>query len=195
MISRMSFECERTVLCPGKKFDFARVRFRAPAGGMIEKEYVAHPGAVVIVPVLDGGRLVLIRNFRGAPGTWEWEFPAGTLDQPGEPASSCAARELIEETGHEAEQVRFIGSYLTSPGLSDEWMRAFVAEGLREVGQRLEAGEMIEVAVKTVREVWAMAASGEFRDGKSLAALLLASARGYVEPASGFAREACGHGS
>ncbi len=190
MIPRMSVECERTVLCPGKKFDFARVRFRDGAGRSVEREYVAHPGAVVIVPLLEGGRLVLIRNFRGAVGEWEWEFPAGTLDQPGEAASVCAGRELIEETGYGAERMTFVGSFLTSPGLSNELMRAFVGEGLGEVGQALEAGEMIEVVEMPIQEVWEMVARGAFRDGKSLAALLLASARGFVDGPRGFAREA-----
>lgn len=194
MIPRMSVECERTVLCPGKKFDFARVRFRDASGGTVEKEYVAHPGAVVVLPLLDANRLVLIRNFRAATGTWEWEFPAGTLDKPGEPASSCAARELVEETGYEAGRISFVGSFLTSPGLSDERMRAFVGEDLRAVGQRLEEGEQISVEIVPVSEVWRMVSDGRFRDGKSLSALLLATGRGFVPMSAGFPREAQGDG-
>ncbi len=195
MIPRMSISCERTVLCRGKKFDFASVRFRAPSGESVEKQYVAHPGAVVVVPVLEGGRVVLIRNFRGATGEWEWEFPAGTLDRAGEPPVECARRELVEETGYEAERMTFLGKYHTTPGLSDELMRAFVGEGLREVGQELEAGEMIDVAVKPVREAWEMVDRGELRDGKSITALFLASARGHVEGPGRFRAEARGHGA
>src|SRR5262245_55411209 len=94
-------EVSRRVLHKGRKFNFEIVSVRSASGKQIEREVVRHPGAVVIVPVLDNGDVVMIRNRRIAIGDWILEFPAGTLEPPELP-EKCAARELIEETGYKA---------------------------------------------------------------------------------------------
>ena len=85
----------------------------------------------------------------------------------------AAVRELEEEAGYTADCVRKLGAFYTSPGFADELMHAYVAENLRPVGQRLEAGEDIEVSIVPLREAMDMARSGALRDGKSIAALLM----------------------
>jgi ADP-ribose pyrophosphatase len=145
--------------------------FDAAAGDRVEREVVHHPGAVVILPVLDDDRVVLIRNDRIAVGQTLWELPAGTLE-PGEDPAAAAARELGEETGYRPARVRPLTSFYTSPGFLDERLYAFVAEGLVDEGQRLEPGEDIEVRTLTVGEVLAMIDDGRIEDGKTIAVVL-----------------------
>ncbi len=169
----------RRVLHRGRKFDFEIVEYRGSDGCSHHREIVRHPGAVVIVPVLEGGRVCLIRNFRPSLEKDVLELPAGTLEK-GEPPEVCAARELIEETGYRAATLTPLGRFYTSPGLSDELMWAYVAIGLTHVGQKLEADERLTVAPAAIEAVFGMIDSGELMDGKSLAALLLARRKGLI---------------
>ena len=141
-------------------------------GRGISREIVRHPGAVVIVPALDRDRLVMIRNHRVAVDEELLELPAGKLE-PGEESARAAERELEEETGYAAGAIAPLGEFYTSPGLTDELMRAFVASDLRPVGQRLEAGERIRVEIMDRAEVMRRIDGGEIRDGKTIAALML----------------------
>jgi len=140
--------------------------------GMVSREVVRHPGAVLIVPRLDGDRLALVLNYRVAVNKRLWELPAGTLE-PGESPETAAGRELEEETGYRAAVIAHLGDFYTSPGFSDELMRVFTADELEFVGQRLEPHEDIEVGVVTVDEAMAMIDDGRIIDGKTIAALYL----------------------
>ena len=140
--------------------------------GAVTREVVRHPGAVLIVPCLDGDRLALVLNYRVAVNQRLWELPAGTLE-PGEPPEIAAGRELEEETGYRASVIAHLGDFYTSPGFCDELMRVFTADGLKFVGQRLEPHEDIEVGVVTVDEAMAMIDDGRIIDGKTIAALYL----------------------
>jgi ADP-ribose pyrophosphatase len=150
----------------------------------VDREVVRHPGAVCIVPVLDDGRIVMIRNFRNAPEELVWEVCAGTLEKDEEPAA-CAGRELIEETGYKAATITGLGWFYTTPGLTDERMHAFIATGLTHVGQALEEDESIRVEPLPAARVLGMIDSGELRDGKSIAAILMAVRRGCIEGGGG----------
>jgi ADP-ribose pyrophosphatase len=141
-------------------------------GCAVVREVVRHPGAVLILPVRNDGRLVLIRNERIAAQERLWEFPAGTLKPDEEPAAA-AARELEEETGYSASSWRRIGEFFTSPGFADELIHVFLASQLTPGRMRLDPGESIEVVSLTTDEVDRMVRSGEVRDGKTLAALEL----------------------
>lgn len=169
----------RRVLHKGRKFDFEVVTLRTSRGRTLEREVVRHPGAVVIVPVLESGEIVLIRNHRFAVGAWLLECPAGTMEPP-EEAEACARRELVEETGYEAATLEPLGWFYTTPGLTDERMHAFVAKGLRPVGQRLEEDEFIRVEPLGAARVMEMIGRGEMTDAKSMLAILLASRRGLL---------------
>ncbi len=155
----------------GVKFDVEIRHVPTRDGGTARREVVVHPGAVVILPLLDDGRVVLIRNHRFSIDETLWELCAGTLE-PGEEPAATAARELIEETGYEARELEPLTTFYTSPGITTERMYAFRARGLRHVGQRLEATEQIEVEARPLAEVLEMIRRGEIRDGKTIATVL-----------------------
>ncbi len=167
----------------GRKFDLVRLTVPGPSGRPITREVVRHPGAVVVLPLLEAPgqpvRVVLIRNLRPAVGQSLVELPAGTLE-PGEPPDACAGRELVEETGFAAATLEPLGRFYTSPGLTDELMSAFVARGLTAVGQRLEDDEEIAVVPMPVPDALALVDSAQLVDGKSILALLLARRRGLI---------------
>lgn len=174
----------RTTLYRGAKFDFELVRYPGRGGTTLERQIIRHPGAVVILPLLrepgrDEVRIVLIRNHRIPAGTHLLELPAGTRE-PGEPPEVTAGRELVEETGYRAAKITPLGSYYTSPGLSDELMWAFVATGLEPAGQDLEDDERITVEVVTGSELGTLIDRGEMQDAKSMLTVLWAVRKGLL---------------
>jgi len=163
----------RQIVHTGWLFSVERIELAADDGGpTMTREVVRHPGAVAVVPVLDDGRLVLIRNYRIAVEDWLLELCAGKLEAQEDPAAA-ARRELEEETGHAAEELESLGTFYTSPGFADEIMHVFEARQLRTVPRRLERGEHIEVVTMSVEELFEAIAAGRIRDGKTLAGLLL----------------------
>ncbi len=134
------------------------------------RDVVVHPGAAVILPILDDGRIVMIRNFRYTVGQELWELPAGTLE-PGEAPIETARRELEEEAGYRAETLTPLTEFYTSPGICTERMHAFVATELKWVGQRLQGSEQIIVEVVEAAAARAMLLEGELVDGKTIAVL------------------------
>jgi ADP-ribose pyrophosphatase len=166
----------RRLLHRGQKVDFLEVTVEGKGGATLVRELVRHPGAVVIVPRLDDGRFVFIRNRRFAVGEVLLELPAGTLGA-GEDPAECAKRELVEETGYVAAAVERLGAFYTSPGFADEEMHAFLATGLSLATQALEDGEEITVEIFSAERAARLARDGELRDAKSIAALHLALAQ------------------
>lgn len=161
------------------RFDVRRCTFDTPGGGVDRRDFVAHPGAVVILPLVDARtgheRVALIRNERFAVGRTLYELPAGTLEPPESP-ETCAGRELVEETGYRAASLTPLTAFFTSPGICNERMWAFLASDLTHVGQCLEAHERITVEVVTLDETMQMIRKGVIEDGKTLATLLYYSA-------------------
>jgi len=149
-----------------------RVRFADGAEAV--REVVRHPGAVVVVPLLSDGRVLLERQFRYPAGLELVELPAGKLD-PGEDPLECARRELAEETGHGAASWRLLASFYSAPGFCDEVMHCFLAEGLAPGAQgHTDDDERIELLAVPWAEALAMIDSGAIRDAKSIAGVLLA---------------------
>lgn len=163
----------------GAKFDLEVVELVGESGRKIEREVVRHPGAVVILPLREDDRVVLIKNDRPSLGRAIFELPAGTLEPPEAPVA-CAARELAEETGYKAATLSHLGRFYSSPGMSDELMWAYMATGLEHVGQSLEEDERLTVCPVSVAQAFEYVDSGELMDGKSILTLLLARRMGLL---------------
>jgi len=151
-------------------------------GETVTRGTIRHPGICVIVPTLDDGRILLMRQYRYPAGEAIWELPAGTLSGreengrmvPAESPAECAARELQEETGYTAGQLRSLGTCYAMPGSSDELIHLFVATGLTPGDQSLDFGEVIEeLRGFGLGEVQAMIGRGEIRDAKTIVGLAL----------------------
>lgn len=149
-----------------------------PNGRRVEFDLVHHPGAAAIVPFLDDGRVLLIRQYRFATGGEILEVPAGKLDA-GEAPEVCAARELEEETGYRAGRLERLGSIWTTPGFCNEVIHLYAAFDLTPTEQRLEPDEIIELVPTSFDEALD-ALSGPVVDGKTATALLLAARRTAV---------------
>src|SRR5437773_9570386 len=161
----------------GRIVDLRVERVTLPNGTAVELELMHHPVASAVVAVDDGGRVVLIRQYRHAAGGYIWELPAGVLDAPGEPPRACAARELAEEAGVEARELTHLGTIFTTPGFCDERIHLFLARGLHPAAHRHEAEEHTsELARLPLAEALAMVQRGEIVDGKTIAGLQLAAA-------------------
>ena len=173
----MDHERQIRTLHAGPVFDVDVLSWTGRDGTPVEKIVVRHRGAVAVVPELDDGRLVLVRNHRHSFDAWLVEFCAGGIDE-GEAAIAAAARELAEETGYRARRLEPLASFATAPGFSDELMQVFVATGLESGDRALEPDERIEVLVRTPEEVAEAIRVGEIRDGKTIAAFHLWRARG-----------------
>ncbi len=143
---------------------------RLPNGGEATREYVVHPGAVLIVPILPDGRLVLERQFRYPVGRVMLEFPAGKID-PQETPLATAKRELREEAGYAAATWQHIGMIHPEIGYSTEAIEIYLATDLTHVGAQLDEGEFLDVVLMTEEELLARFDSGDVTDGKTVAAL------------------------
>ena len=155
----------------GVRVDVYAVELTGRDGQSIQRDLVVHPGAVVILPLLDRDQVVMIRNHRYAVDEELWELPAGTLD-PDESPEVCAGRELIEETGYRAGQIEALTRFYSAPGFCTELLHGFVARDLEQVGQDLEATERIIVQVLPWNRTMRMIRDGEIRDAKTIAMLL-----------------------
>lgn len=144
-----------------------------PDGTQAVREYIRHPGAVVIIAVLPDGNMLFECQFRYGPRRTFIEFPAGKID-PGEPPEKTAVRELREETGYEADEWTHLGTMHPCIGYSDERIEIFLARGLRHVGANLDAGEFLEVLPLSLEAAMSAVWRGELTDAKTLSALIWA---------------------
>ena len=145
---------------------------RLPDGSLATREFIVHPGAALVVPVLPDGNLVAVRQFRYPVGEVFLEFPAGKID-PGETALATARRELTEEAGYTAASFTPLGRVHSVVGYSDEAIDFFVAEGLTFVGTRPDVGEFLEIVTLSPDAMLEALDRGEITDAKTVAALFL----------------------
>lgn len=164
------------VLYQGNTFNVIVDHVQYPNGNAGVREIVQHPGGAVTVPVLDDGRVVLVKQLRYPLGEHILELPAGKLSS-GEDPSVCAARELTEETGWIAGTLARLASVYTTPGFCNEILHIYLATDLRESpeGHRREEGEFsMTVHLVPLDEAVAMVEHGQIRDGKTIIGLLMA---------------------
>jgi ADP-ribose pyrophosphatase len=162
----------REIVHTGRKIQVAVEHGVGPDGRPFRRDMVLHPGAVAVLPLLDGGSVCLLRNRRPIVGETLWEIPAGTLE-PGEPVEAAAARELAEETGYRAGRLEKLAAFFPSPGVLSERTHLFVARDLTAGPMSLEADEQLEPQIVAWPQALAWALDGTIRDAKTLVALLL----------------------
>ena len=140
---------------------------RAPDGHVTRREYLRHPGAVMMIPLLDDGRVILERQFRYPLGRSFFEFPAGKLE-PDESVLACAQRELREETGYSATDWTYLGGFHNAIGYSNERIEVYLARGLAHVGAQTDAGEVLEIFSAPWRELLDWIRDGKVTDVKTI---------------------------
>jgi ADP-ribose pyrophosphatase len=155
----------------GRLLDVRRDTVALPDGAHATREYIVHQGAVMVVPLLPDGRLLMERQYRYPLGRVTLEFPAGKID-PGEAPFTTAVRELAEETGYRAAEWARAGILNNAVAYSTERIEIWFARGLTAGPAQLDAGEFLETVIHTVEELDALCALGEVTDAKTLVGLL-----------------------
>lgn len=174
---------ERRSIHDGKVVKLGIERVELPNGRTVELEMVRHPGAAAVVPLLDDGDVLLVRQYRHAAGGWLLEVPAGKID-PGETPEVCARREVEEEVGYACGHLEPLGCIYTTPGFTDERIWLYLARELAAARQALQDDELLTVERMPMARAAALAAAGEICDAKSAIALLRAAARLGDAPAT-----------
>ena len=164
-----TFQQGQTLL-EGGFLQVRRDTVRLPDGHSATREYIVHPGAVAVVPVLDDGRVVMVRQYRYPLGQVLLEFPAGKID-PGEPVWDCARRELREETGYTAGQWARACRIHNAAAYSTEGIEIWFARSLQPGVQALDPGEFLEVVAMSEQDLDRLACAGELTDVKTLVGL------------------------
>jgi ADP-ribose pyrophosphatase len=158
-------------LLRGRFLHVVRDHVQLPDGSPATREYVIHPGAVVVVPMLDDGRVVLERQHRHPIGQVMIEFPAGKLDA-GEDRRACAERELREETGYVAREWAHAGVMHPVISYSTEFIDIWFARGLTAGERRLDPGEFLDVFTASSTELLQWCREGRVTDAKTLSCAL-----------------------
>lgn len=169
----MPFELIKSeTLMQGRAFKIRRDHLKTPDGRDTKFDIIEHGGSVIIIPLDADGNLLFVRQYRHAAGTDLLELPAGTRDG-NEPFEECAAREIREETGMEAGELKKVGEFYLAPGYSTEFMVVYLATDLKHNPLEADDDEFLSVEKVPVVEAIQRAERGEIPDAKSLAALLL----------------------
>ena len=157
----------------GRIFSLVNENYTLDNGVTSDMDFIQHPGAAAMVPMLNKQEIVLIKQYRHAIREFIWEIPAGTLDA-GESPLNCARRELVEETGYSASDWHQLGSITPLPGCSDERIHIFLALDLKPTEQNLDDDEMLKVHQVKFKEALQMIWKGEINDGKTISGLFMA---------------------
>ena len=164
---------EREYVYRGKILDLSRSRFNSEAKGVVEIEVVHHNGGAGTLPLFDDGSVALVRQWRYPLGRYSLEIAAGRIE-PGHTPEETAGRELEEEIGYRAGELRKIGEFNVAPGYCEERLFVYLATGLEPCAQDLDDDEEIEAVRMPFADALARVRSGEIDDAKSIITLLLA---------------------
>ena len=144
---------------------------KLPNGSESTREYIRHPGAVAIVPVLEDGSIILVKQCRYPLGTVMWEIPAGKLNV-GEDPMQTAVRDLEDECGIKATKVSFLAEVYPSPGYTNEIIRIFKVEDFVSSTTNFDEDEFLECEWVDLSTAKQMIKNGDIKDAKTLIALL-----------------------
>lgn len=169
--TRVARVLKSSMIYQGPVFGLRRDEVLEPSGLRATREVIAHPGSVVVLPVLDDGRIVMVRQYRHATRQYLWELVAGRMEA-GETPQKGAARELLEETGYRARRFRVFLDVFPTPGFLEERMFLLLATGLTAGTARPEEDEKIESGVYSAAELDRMIRRRKLHDAKSIAGLL-----------------------
>lgn len=150
---------------------------KLPNGNTATREWIKHPGASSVIPLLEDGSIILVKQYRYPVGKITLEVPAGKLDAPDEDPLVCAERELSEETGYTAEKMEKLTTIATTVGFSNEYIHLYLATGLHSGKQHTDADEFINVVKVPLKEAVAMVNDGRIIDAKSVVSILMAASR------------------
>ncbi|MDO4204393.1 MAG: NUDIX hydrolase [Selenomonadaceae bacterium] len=159
----------------GRLLHVFRDEVRLPDGRTAEREWIKHPGAAAVIPITDEGEVILVRQYRYPVGQVTLEVPAGKLDVIGEEPLSCACRELAEETGCSAREMKYLTEIKTTVGFTNERIYIYMARGLAMGPQNLDDDEFINVVRMPMADAVEKVMNGEITDAKSCVAILMAS--------------------
>jgi len=166
------FSSQNQMVYSGNSFDVHLNSVTLSNGNQFTSEIVDTRDSVIVLPLLNEGEAVLIRQYRYAVAQWLLEAPAGGIED-GESPLVAAERELLEETGYRASKFEKIGSFWLAPGICNEFMYAFVAHELIEEGSQLEPDELIQAEVHNIESLSSFIAAGTIQDAKTLGLLWL----------------------
>lgn len=165
---------ERKLVHHGNIIDFYEDTVKVPNGNVVKWDFIGHKGAAAVVPVLEDGRILMVKQFRNALDRETLEIPAGGRNDVDEPFIQCSYRELEEETGYrcEKEDMEFLISIRTTVAFCNERIEVYVARNLKRSHQHLDEDEFINVEAYDIEELAQMVYDCKIQDGKTIAALM-----------------------
>lgn len=165
---------DRELVYHGHIVDFYEDTVKVPNGNVVKWDFIKHKGAAAVVPVLDDGRVLMVKQYRNALDRETLEIPAGGLNAVDEPFIECSHRELEEETGYKCnmEDMEFLISIRSTVAFCDERIDVYVAKNLVRSKQNLDEDEFINVYPCTTEELSEMIYKGEIQDSKTIASIM-----------------------
>lgn len=163
---------DRKLVHKGAILDMYEDTIQTPNGKTAKWDYLHHKGAAAVVPVMEDGKILMVRQYRNALDRYTLEIPAGAVDAADEPGIVCASRELEEETGYRSDHLEMLIKLRTAIAFCDEWIEVFVATDLIPSKQNLDEDEFIDVKAYTLESLKEKIFSGEIQDAKTVAAIM-----------------------
>ena len=168
----MTWKINSSINAKIDRFGVFLVKVSLPNGDEKTFSYLDFAKGVCVLPITENNEILCLKQYRHAIKSWEWELPAGMIDQESDSPLETAKRELEEETGFKAEHWLDLGSFYPSPGSTSEEIHLFAAAGLIATEQNLENSEQIELHKLSMDELNSLIKNGEFKHGAGLAAVL-----------------------
>ena len=162
----------RKTVYEGAILQFCEDEIVTPKGKRVTWDYLEHKGAAAVIPVMDDGRIIMVRQWRNAIDKFTLEIPAGGRDWADEPTIQCAARELEEETGYKSENIEFLQTIVPAVAYSGEKIDVFVAFDLKKTEQHLDPDEDIDLELFDINTLIDMIVNNVINDSKTIASIL-----------------------